>query len=59
MGFRASDPPASAEGLYRRVHTSPERERWDSVASDPPASAEGLYGRLHTSPERERWDLSR
>jgi len=29
MGFRASDPPADAGGLYGSGHTSPERERWD------------------------------
>jgi hypothetical protein len=58
MGFLAADPPAYAEGFYGRVHTSPERERWDALlrAADPPAYAEGFYGRVHTSPERERWD---
>jgi hypothetical protein len=25
----AFDPPAHAEGLYGRGHTSPERKRWD------------------------------
>jgi hypothetical protein len=27
--YVASDPPAHAEGLYGKVHKSPERERWD------------------------------
>jgi len=43
-------PRADGGACIGRVHTSPERKRWDSGASDRPAYAGGLCGK------RERWD---